>query len=442
VARALAAKKGGPPLDIALLTGGLRRRGADAAPPGVRLLEPIPQLGEHLAEYDLLITHYGITAFEALRARIPVLLVSPTAYHEKLARAAGFYSAGPGNTGAARAARLLRKSGERGRAFIRYLQSRCAACAVRHGLDREPGQSLAELISSFTPLAVRRCPVCGAPLSGPVRGRGPDRSFRRCGACGALGMIRLSPPPVEYEREYFFTFYQKQYGKTYIEDFPHLIAMGKRRLGVIKSLLPPGSGGLLLDIGCAYGPFLAAAREAGFSPCGIDPAEDAVRYVTERLGMPAVQGFFPGCPPPPAAGENGSAPRFDVISLWYVIEHFRDCVPVFAEIRRLLKPGGVLAFSTPSYTGISGRSSFGRFLAGSPADHWSVWSPGVCKKALALAGFKVQRIISTGHHPERFPLPGAWTRGPLYRLLLAASTLFALGDTFEVYARADEYTDI
>jgi hypothetical protein len=46
--------------------------------------------------------------------------------------------------------------------------------------------------------------------------------------------------------------------------------------------------------------------------------------------------------------------------------------------------------------------------------------------------------VVTGHHPERFPLLGAFAdpakKGPLYRFLLFISRLFRLGDTFEVYA--------
>ena len=43
--------------------------------------EPLPGLREHLAGYDLLVTHFGLGAFEALHARVPVLLVSPGPYH-------------------------------------------------------------------------------------------------------------------------------------------------------------------------------------------------------------------------------------------------------------------------------------------------------------------------------------------------------------------------
>jgi SAM-dependent methyltransferase len=248
-------------------------------------------------------------------------------------------------------------------------------------------------------------------------------------------MERLDPPPVEYGRDYFFGFYQKQYGKTYLEDFPGLRAAGRERLKRIQALLPGESAAgapKLLDIGCAYGPFLVAAKEAGFSPLGIDPAEDAVRYIRETLKLEARQGFFPETEiPVPKEG-------FDAVCLWYVIEHFREPRRALAEARRLLRPGGVLAFSTPSRSGVSGRKNQGAFLENSPADHWTLWSPRICRRVLKQAGFRLRRIHGTGHHPERFPLPGPLTRrgGVLYGPLLLLSRIFRLGDTFEAYATA------
>jgi 2-polyprenyl-3-methyl-5-hydroxy-6-metoxy-1,4-benzoquinol methylase len=254
-------------------------------------------------------------------------------------------------------------------------------------------------------------------------------------------MVRLNQPPVEYEEDYFFGAYKRQYGKTYLEDFPAIAAQGKRRLGIIKSILagptaasPESAAPALLDIGCAYGPFLQAAAEEGFRPLGIDPAAEAVAHVRGKLGLEAVRGFFSGDPGPEILGDR----RFDVVSLWYVIEHFPDPGRALEAIRRLLKPGGVLAFSTPSLRGISGRRSLKGFLEESPPDHFTLWDPRRCGKLLRRKGFILKKIIVSGHHPERFPLAGplAAGGGPLYRLLLALSRLFRLGDTFEIYAAA------
>jgi len=441
------------------------------------LKETIPNLNEHLTDYDLIITHFGLTSFEALYAGVPVLLASPTAYHEKLAKEAGFWTLGigdkrkekkeerkkSGKSNAEKKLSVLLKKNEAFFSYIRDLKKHCASLAVKFGLEREPQQSLADLVNGFTPDVSRSCPVCGAALGDKVMARFPERSYLRCKRCGAISMNRINPMPIEYGKEYFFEQYQKQYGKTYIEDFPNLTAMAKRRLAIIKKIgsrgkeqrvwsgkaehegenklsdnashspLPTPHSLNLLDIGCAYGAFLAAAKEEGFSPQGIDPAEDAVRYVTQTLGIPATQGYFPS----PTSDLRPPTPDYEVVTLWYVIEHFRNCFLSLAEIRKLLKPGGVLAFATPSFTGISGRSSLKRFLENSPQDHWTVWSQAVCVKALGKAGFKVKKIVSTGHHPERFPFLGKFAHNRnslLYRLLMAVSKIFALGDTIEVYA--------
>jgi len=406
------------------------------------LKESIPNLNEHLTDYDLIITHFGLTSFEALYAGVPVLLASPTAYHEKLAKKAGFWTLGIGKRNAEKKTNALLKNSEAFFSYTRDLKNHCAEMAKKFGLDREPQQSLASLVNNFAPDISRICPVCGASIEGPVLARFPDRSYLRCKECGAISMNRINPMPIEYGKEYFFEQYQKQYGKTYIEDFPNLITMAKRRLAEIRKIgnreespVPDPQSLSLLDIGCAYGAFLAAAKEEGFSPQGIDPAEDAVRYVTQTLGIPATQAYFPH----PTPYSPLPAPC-EVVTLWYVIEHFRGCVPALAEIRKLLKPGGVLAFATPSFTGISGRSSLKRFLENSPQDHWTVWSQAVCGKALGKAGFKVKKIVSTGHHPERFPFFGKFAHNRnslLYRLLMAVSKTFSLGDTVEVYALRD-----
>jgi 2-polyprenyl-3-methyl-5-hydroxy-6-metoxy-1,4-benzoquinol methylase/spore coat polysaccharide biosynthesis predicted glycosyltransferase SpsG len=457
--------------EITLLRGGLNYFEYQI-PSTVKVLDFIPNLMDRLHEYDIVITHYGITAYEALYAGTTVLLDHPTPYHKKLAKAAGF----PGINQIKNFTTNLTNPHEQQQASgQQHLNPRSRLTSI-HEPSAHPSPfasgscgswlkikepTLPNLINSFSPQVNRSCPVCGADTQSRSLARFPERTYRRCTKCGAIYMDRTCPPPIEYEKEYFFESYKKQYGKTYLEDFPNLVAMAKRRLRHISQRLHTKStkeqrtqreeksvgAPLLLDIGCAYGPFLVAAKEEGFSPSGIDPAVDAVRYVQETLNIPAVQGFFPNCKLPtihyPLSTTHYQlptphSPLYDVITLWYVIEHFRDCTSVLIEIKKLLKPGGILAFSTPSFSGVSGRKSLRKFLENSPADHFTIWSPKTCKKALTLAGFKVKKIVISGCHPERFPLIGKFAKNKkslLYWLLLAVSKIFNLGDTFEVYAQ-------
>ena len=425
--------------------------------PGVTVIGKYPDLKERLAGYDLFITHFGLGAFEAVYARVPVLLLSPTAYHEKLGRNAGFLLSAPGAKLRNDVKRLF--STDDGKLQLKNRGEEIRRCFC---LEDDQKEDIGSFINRLAPGSPRSCPVCEKVALPPALARFSDETYRSCPQCGAIYLSRLNEPPIEYGKEYFFEQYKKQYGKTYLEDFPNLKEMGRKRLVHIREQLnyskehhPEAQRRIdfqiksaeekpaLLDIGCAYGPFLAAAAECGFAPQGIDPAEDAIRYINEELGFPAWQGFFPDGLKSQVLPQNNEAGLFDVVSLWYVIEHFREPGKMLAEIHRLLKDRGVVAFSTPSFSGISGRKSLRAFLENSPPDHWTIWSPGTCRKIFRQYGFKLRKIVVTGHHPERFPLLGRFAKPAgketgtsaslLYRLLLFASRLFRLGDTFEAY---------
>jgi 2-polyprenyl-3-methyl-5-hydroxy-6-metoxy-1,4-benzoquinol methylase len=267
----------------------------------------------------------------------------------------------------------------------------------------------------------------------PVAARFPAKTFRICRKCGMIQQERWVKPSIEYNKDYFFDSYKAQYGKTYLEDFPSLKNTGRERVRRMRKLLPATTRNpKILDVGCAYGPFLQASLEAGFVPQGLEPAADAVRYVNDNLKIPCEKGVFPLT----GGSDIKNQAPFDALSMWYVIEHFEDGVSVLRQVNELLKVNGVFAFSTPSFTGVSGRKSLKNFLEASPEDHWTVWSPSRVKKLLKLYGFRVKKIVITGRHPERFPHLGKLVKKGsfLYKFLTKLSGPLCLGDTFEVYA--------
>jgi len=421
----------------------------DGAPGNeVRVIRGPVDLSETLAGYETVVTSFGLTAFEAAWAGAEVLLVNASRYHQRLARKAGFRSVAVGRIPPRRLARLL----------DRRMRTGGGAGRVRERLAGAGSVSLSSLISSLNLPMVHGCPACGAS-EGRIVARFPHRTYVRCGNCGMI-YLRSFEAQREYPEDYFFEEYRRQYGRTYLEDAPHIRSMGHRRLEEVTRAISRFRGARsrssrfqenavssrvatsgtaraprLIDLGCAYGPFLSAAAEHGYEAVGVDVSKAAVSYVVSELGFAAfcmTLEKLAASTDRPAELENGGA---SVVTMWYVIEHIPDLQAALAAVSQLLEPGGVFAFSTPNATGISGRRSLRDFLSRSPHDHFTVWSPRTARRVLRAYGFAVSRVRVTGHHPERFPGASRLRDdGPAWRMVLALSRALRLGDTFEIYA--------
>ncbi|HKJ85168.1 MAG TPA: class I SAM-dependent methyltransferase, partial [Spirochaetia bacterium] len=337
----------------------------------------------------------------------PVVTVGPTRYHDRLAKTAGFARAGVGAPSSRRLVRLLRS------------ESRA------HRVEPAARRSLADEIVRLAVPAGRGCPVHHE--FGRALWRSAEKSYFACPRCGLVYLERFADDDETYGPEYFMEEYRAQYGKTYLEDFEHIYTMGTRRLDRALDVAREAPE-TVLDIGCAYGPFLAAARDRGLTAYGLDVAEDAVEYVRTSLGLPAACASILDFSPSDAFGREA----FDLVTLWYVIEHFARLDLLLPRLATLVRPGGVLAFSTPYGAGVSARRNTSSFYDASPRDHYSIWNKSSTRRILEEFGFTVRRFEMTGHHPERYP---AVRRGIIPRALAAAhSSVFGRGDTFEVYA--------
>ena len=367
-----------------------------------------------------------MTAFEAVYAGCGVILLPTTKLHKKLAEKYNFAYVGDKSISDSSLQTALDS------------ENLYAKNIFTSGAGGEK-KSLGEFLRVLSAGKRMCCPVCGRMPSQPdeVISRNETRTYRRCASCGMIYMAFTTIEDKKYQKEYFFEDYKKQYGKTYEEDFETIKSQGMRRAGIIKSLCGKPEAGTeknLLDIGCAYGPFLSAASDLNFNAFGTDIADDAVAYVQNKLKLPAVCSAFPEID---TAEEFGIA-QFDIVTMWYVIEHFKDLGSVLRKVSSLVKKGGMFAFSTPSGEGISAVSDKDYFYQISPTDHYTIWEPSRADSIMQQFGFKVERIVSTGHHPERFPYikkTGAKPGSLRWNLIEAKSHAKRLGDTVEIYCK-------
>ena len=280
------------------------------------------------------------------------------------------------------------------------------------------------------------CPVCQKKdiYNDKIISRNDTRTYRRCSCCGMVYMSYTIQPEMHYEKSYFFEDYKKQYGKTYEEDFESIKNQGLRRIENIKEVAGNVCNKTLLDIGCAYGPFLAASADNNIIPYGTDISDDAVDYVQNTLKYTAKCCPFPDID----TKKEFAMEQFDIVSMWYVIEHFKDLNSVLTKVNEILKTGGIFAFSTPCGEGISAKSDIDHFYKISPADHYSIWEITKADNILQKYGFEVKKIVSTGHHPERFPIvkeKGAEKGSDLWNEIDKMSHEQQLGDTVEIYCK-------
>jgi SAM-dependent methyltransferase len=153
----------------------------------------------------------------------------------------------------------------------------------------------------------------------------------------------------------------------------------------------PLEGLRLLDVGCAYGWFLAAARQAGVAGLGIEP-DPVIADAARRQGLDVRTGYFPEAVAP--------SESFDVISFHDVLEHLADLHGVLDASRRLLRPGGLLVVAAPSSRGalyavaralarVGLRSPLHRlWQEGFPSPHLSYFSPRSLDLLAARHGFR------------------------------------------------------
>lgn len=243
-------------------------------PAGVEVLRHPENLPSQLLKYDVLITSFGLTCFEALATGIPVILLNPTRYHRSLSRNLNLPEIGVGRPNRRR---LLELFADRD-LFVR-----------QHAQWREKlgdtGVPLSRWIRELSPRGSTACPVCRrSPV--PALERFYKRTYFQCAGCGIVFLLSFERDTVRYDDDYFDGEYKKQYGRTYLEDFKHISHLAEPRLQIIQRRKPADASVRLLDVGCAYGPFLEAAKRSGFSCIGMDPCEGAVRYVKDVLNIP------------------------------------------------------------------------------------------------------------------------------------------------------------
>ncbi len=122
---------------------------------------------------------------------------------------------------------------------------------------------------------------------------------------------------------------------------PNRRASEHRRFEALLRVLGPRPGERLLDMGCGSGWFAEQCRRKGAQVWAADIALRGVAGARARFPQVGCYQVADVYHLPFASG------RFDAVVLSEVAEHLEDLAGAFAELARLLRPGGRLLVSVP-----------------------------------------------------------------------------------------------
>lgn len=206
-----------------------------------------------------------------------------------------------------------------------------------------------------------------------------------CRKCGLVYVNpRLSPERIHemYQEEYWSSDRAKDFGYTaYLSEAELYLRTYAMRSQVIDSFRPePGS---VLDVGCAAGFFLKVMAEKGWTTTGIEISSKMVAYAQQALGLQDMRrGDL-------LSIDFADDVRFDVVTLWDVIEHLERPDLHLKRAASLLADDGLLVLETQNVASRFARLMGSRWQHYKHEEHLYHFSPATLHRLLADAGLRV-----------------------------------------------------
>ena len=153
----------------------------------------------------------------------------------------------------------------------------------------------------------------------------------------------------------------------------------QKKLSLINSF--NSSEKKLLDIGSGTGEFLSTCKKKGWNVFGVEPNKEA-RTISEDKNVTAVTDLL-------LLKED----RFDVITLWHVLEHVENLLEYIEILKTKLKPDGVILIAVPNYKSFDAKHYKEYWAAFDVPRHLWHFSQESIKKLFSHVYMKVEKTI-------------------------------------------------
>lgn len=192
---------------------------------------------------------------------------------------------------------------------------------------------------------IKLCPVCGnTSFSIAIQGKdyflsGEDFDVIQCAVCD-LRMTWPIPAPGDIGKYYESQDYISH--DTNEKKLLNLIYKIARiftirsKFRLVRKYAP---GHRIMDIGCGTGEFLNFCKNKGYECLGVEPNAKAREFAMQKFGLDLREEITFG------KEEMGT---IDCISMWHVLEHIKELNGTLQQIKRALKPSGILILALPN----------------------------------------------------------------------------------------------
>lgn len=151
-------------------------------------------------------------------------------------------------------------------------------------------------------------------------------------SCRACGLAYQAPPAAP---DALAEAYSDVADALYLSEEDRRREEFRELLGRVEAYQGPGR---LLEVGSFAGLCLDEAQKRGWTPVGVEPSRWAGDHARISYGVEVVTGTLADAPWEPET--------FDAACMWDVLEHLPDPLADLERMHRLLKPGGLAAFTT------------------------------------------------------------------------------------------------
>lgn len=148
----------------------------------------------------------------------------------------------------------------------------------------------------------------------------------------------------------------------------------------------------ILDIGCGTGDFLVACRNNGWEVQGVEPNAKAMEISSGKLSsigdMPKRRVVFQDI-----QELIDMKKKYDVISMWHVLEHIYNLTEYIELLKSLLNKNGVLIIAVPNFKSFDAHYYSEHWAAYDVPRHLWHFSKKSIKILFEKVGLKVIRIL-------------------------------------------------